>query len=135
MDAEQILKRHNLKNTGCRKFIIGELLDGDCALSESEIKKALPDLFDRVTFYRSLKTLEENSIIHRVVLHDSTVKYALNREVLPKGEHAHFHCMECDAVTCMETGALAPVAIPQGFSVDSMDVLLEGTCPGCKRQG
>ena len=73
MDAEQILKLHNLKNTGCRKFIISELLNNDSALSENEIKKALPDLFDRVTFYRSLKTLEEKSIIHRIVLHDSTV--------------------------------------------------------------
>ena len=70
MNAEQILKYHRLKNTGCRKFIITELLQNDSALSENEIKQALPDLFDRVTFYRSLKTLEEYKIIHRIVLHD-----------------------------------------------------------------
>ena len=133
MDAEQILKLHNLKNTGCRKFIISELLNNDSALSENEIKKALPDLFDRVTFYRSLKTLEEKSIIHRIVLHDSTVKYALNNEALPKGEHAHFHCIKCDAVTCLEAEVQAPVTMPKGFSVDSVGVLLEGTCPDCKR--
>ena len=133
MDTGQILKLHNLKNTGCRKFIISELLNNDSALSENEIKKALPDLFDRVTFYRSLKTLEEKNIIHRIVLHDSTVKYALNNEALPKGEHAHFHCIKCDTVTCLETEIHAPVAMPKGFSVDSVDVLLEGTCPDCKK--
>lgn len=133
MDVEQILKYHNLKSTGCRKFIISKLLNNNSALSENEIKKALPDLFDRVTFYRSLKTLEEKNIIHRIVLHDSTVKYALNNEALPKGEHAHFHCIKCDVVTCLETEVQAPVAMPEGFSVNSVEVLLEGTCPDCKK--
>lgn len=115
MNAEQILKHHDLKNTGCRKFIINELLNIDSALSENEIKQAMPDLFDRVTFYRSLKTLEENNIIHRVVLQDSTVKYALNKEVLPKGDHAHFHCIRCDSVTCIETQLPETPHLPEAF--------------------
>lgn len=132
MDAEQILKYHKLKNTGCRKFIISELLHNDSALSENEIKQSLPDLFDRVTFYRSLKTLEEYKIIHRIILHDAVVKYALNREVLPDGDHAHFHCVKCDSVTCLESELKTPTNLPGGFSVNSIDVLLEGTCPQCK---
>lgn len=133
MDAEQILKHHNLKNTGCRKFIITELLNSSAALSEHEIKQSLPDLFDRVTFYRSLKTLEESNIIHRVILHDSTVKYALNKEAFPEGDHAHFHCMQCDTVTCLDVPLPNPPHMPTGFSVASVDVLLEGTCPNCKK--
>lgn len=134
MDAEQILKHHNLKNTGCRKFIINELLNNNSALSEHEIKQALPDLFDRVTFYRSLKTLEENCIIHRIVLHDSTVKYALNNEALPKGEHAHFHCMKCDEVVCVETQVNVAVNLSKGFTIDTAQILLEGICPDCKEK-
>ncbi|MBK5720569.1 transcriptional repressor [Dysgonomonas sp. Marseille-P4677] len=132
MNAEEILKYHKLKNTGCRKFIITALLQKDLALSENEIKQSLPDLFDRVTFYRSLKTLEEYKIIHRIVLHDAVVKYALNREILPEGDHAHFHCVKCDSVTCLETKLKSPTSLPDGFSVNSIDVLLEGTCPECK---
>jgi len=132
MNAGQILRHHNLKNTGCRKFIINELLNIDSALSENEIKQAMPDLFDRVTFYRSLKTLEENNIIHRVVLHDSTIKYALNKELLPNGDHAHFHCVRCDSVTCLDTQLPEAPHMPDGFSVKSVEVLLEGTCPNCK---
>lgn len=131
MDAEQILKHHNLKNTGCRKFIISELLNNDMALSENEIKQALPDLFDRVTFYRSLKTLEEKNIIHRIVLHDSTIKYALNKNAFPEGDHVHFHCVECDTVMCMDAEIKAPSNIPQGYSVNTVDVILEGICPAC----
>lgn len=132
MNAEQILKLHKLKNTGCRKFIINELQNNDLAMSEHEIKQALPDLFDRVTFYRSLKTLEEYNIIHKIILHDSTVKYALNKEVISNGDHAHFHCIKCDEVTCMETLINPSLNIPEGFTIESVQILLEGTCPACK---
>lgn len=133
MDAEKILKLHNLKNTGCRKYIINELLKSESALSEYEIKQSLPDLFDRITFYRSLKTLEEKGIIHRVILHDATSKYALNKDILNNANHAHFHCVKCDEVVCLESQIAPPVDLPKGFSLDSAQVLFEGTCPHCKK--
>lgn len=132
--AEQILKNHNLKNTGCRKFIVNELLKHNTALSENEIKQALPDLFDRVTFYRSLKTLEENEIIHRIILHDTSVKYALNKNILPSGEHAHFHCIECNDVVCLETPLNVKPNLPNGFIFESAQVLLEGVCASCQKK-
>lgn len=122
----------NLKNTGCRKHIINELLNTESALSENEIKSALPDLFDRVTFYRSLKTLEEKEIIHRIVLHDTSIKYALNKDVVQKHNHAHFHCIDCDNVVCVESVLDNSIRMPNGFSVKSAQVLLEGVCPNCK---
>ena len=134
IDAAEILKQHKLKNTGCRKHIISELLKSEgSALSENEMKEALPELFDRVTFYRSLKTLEENNIIHRIVLHDATVKYALNAEKISSHEHAHFHCVACDQVICMDEPVYQPVSLPRGFSVASSQVLLEGKCPQCSQ--
>lgn len=134
MSAEEILKRHKLKNTGCRKFIISELLKNRTALSEQEIKITLPDLFDRVTFYRSLKTLEEKNILHRVVLHDATVKYALNNSSLNIHDHAHFHCTHCDGVICVEDKIDKAVHLPSGYSVHSAQVLLEGVCSNCSKR-
>lgn len=133
MNAEELLKNHQLKNTGCRKFILNELLESSTALSENEIKQKLPDLFDRVTFYRSLKVLEECSIIHRVVLHDSSVKYALSSNVLCAVNHAHFHCAKCDSVVCIDSEIVKLASMPKGFSVNSMNVLLEGICPQCHK--
>lgn len=134
MTADEILKSHNLKITGCRKFIVQELLNSNSALSEHEIKQALPDLFDRVTFYRSLKTLEECNIIHRIVLHDSTVKYALNNDIMQGNIHAHFHCMKCDEVMCFEMKLNTPIVPPDNYIIDSTQILLEGTCPRCSER-
>lgn len=134
MQAESILKHHNLKNTGCRKFILNKLLQNESALSEHEIKQDLPDLFDRVTFYRSIKTLEEAGIIHRIVLNDTTIKYALNKEAVPNDVHPHFHCVKCDEVICLETEIKTPANLPEGFSYATAQVLIEGTCPHCSHQ-
>lgn len=133
MAAEQILKLHNLKNTGCRKHIINELLNSESALSENEIKNSLPDIFDRVTFYRSLKTLEENNIIHKIVLDNMSVKYALNRDSIIMKSHPHFHCIKCDKVLCIDAVIPQKTDLPDGFSIKSATVLLEGTCSGCEK--
>lgn len=133
MDAEDILKAHNLKNTGCRKFIVNELLKSENALSENDIKALLPDLFDRVTFYRSLKTLEESGIIHKIVLHDTSVKYAINHKLMHGESHAHFHCTSCDEVVCLESTKSVLQNVPSEFSVETSQILLEGLCPDCKK--
>ena len=134
MNAKEILDRYHLKNTGCRKYIINELINSDCALSEHEMKLTLPDLFDRVTFYRSLKTLEEQKVIHKVVLHNNTIKYALNKDWEGIKEHPHFHCVKCDEVLCLDEASQQP-QVPKGFSVKSTQILLEGTCPSCIEKG
>ncbi|BES60240.1 transcriptional repressor [Dysgonomonas capnocytophagoides] len=82
MNAEQILKEHGVKKTVCRKCIIDKLIESDdTALTENEIKDAFLDLFDRVTFYRSLKTLEEAKVIHHIVTEQHYSKICLKQPV------------------------------------------------------
>lgn len=134
MSVDEILKTHNIKNTGCRKHILNELMSSRWALSENQIKDTLPDLFDRVTFYRSLKLLEAKNIIHRIVLSDATVKYALNGDTRAtiNSNHAHFHCTHCGKVICMKNVVDNTMHLPKDFIIKSVQVLIEGTCSGCK---
>lgn len=80
MTVENILRDYHLKSTTCRKFILNELLRSQTALTEHEIKTSFPDLFDRVTFYRTLKTLEDAGVIHKIVLQDNTIRYAVSKK-------------------------------------------------------
>lgn len=136
MNAEQILKQHGIKKTVCRKCIIDKLIESDdTALTENEIKDAFSGLFDRVTFYRSLKTLEEAKVIHRIVLNNNTVKYALSSLLVLSKIHPHFHCTSCDKVTCLDSSLLdRNLHLPSGYKVDSAQVLLEGICPDCLKK-
>lgn len=130
-NVEEILQRNELKNTACRKFIVGELLQSRTAMSEQELK-GNSELFDRVTFYRTLKTLEEHDIIHRIVLNDNTVKYALTRQ--KQGDthvHSHFHCERCDEVLCLRGKTRFDAELPEGYRQQEVFVVIEGICATC----
>lgn len=134
MTVEEILHAHDLKNTGCRKYILGELLKNEAAMSENELKESYPDLFDRVTLYRTLKTLEDRGIIHRIVLNDNSVKYALSRHHHEDDKlHSHFHCEKCDEVLCLEGATQFDTELPKGFVVKDVFVVVEGICADCVR--
>jgi Fur family ferric uptake transcriptional regulator len=134
MTVEEILHAHDLKNTGCRKYILRELLKNEAAMSENELKESYPDLFDRVTLYRTLKTLEDRGIIHRIVLNDNSVKYALNRHHHKENElHSHFHCEKCDEVLCLEGATHFDVELPENFVIKDVFVVVEGLCADCTR--
>lgn len=130
--AEKILHKYGLKSTGCRKFIVSRLLESDIALAENEIKVDYPDLFDRVTFYRTLITLEESEIIHKIVLNDNSVKYALNKHHNEDGNlHSHFHCGVCDDVFCLEGKTAFDAELPDNFTISEIFVVIEGLCSEC----
>lgn len=129
---ETILNKHELKNTGCRKFILNELLQSNTALSENEMKASFPDLFDRVTFYRTLKTLEEKNIIHKIILNDNTVKYALTHHQHENEQlHSHFHCEKCDDVLCLHGKTRFEADLPKNFVKKDVFVIIEGLCANC----
>ncbi len=105
------------------------------ALSENEIKGKFLDLFDRVTFYRTLITLEESEIIHKIVLNDNLVKYALNKHHHVIGNlHSHFHCNGCDDVICLEGKTKFDVELPVDFVQKEVFVLIEGVCASCNKE-
>ena len=131
ISVEDILQRNDLKNTACRKYIVGELLQSRTAMSEQELKGS-SDLFDRVTFYRTLKTLEEHEVIHRIVLNDNTVKYALTRQKQGLAHiHSHFHCERCDEVLCLRGKTRFEAELPEGNRQREVFVVIEGSCASC----
>ena len=95
MKPVDILNINNLKRTSCREGIIDVVMTANQALSESEVREKLSGNYDRTTFYRSFKTLEEHKIIHKIVIDNQVIKYALDNSVTHKNEHAHFFCNKC----------------------------------------
>ena len=132
MKATQILKSHNLKRTACREEILEAVLNADQALSENEIRERIKGHYDRTTLYRSFKTLEEKNIIHRIVIENHLVKFALHNALSHKDLHAHFYCNKCNAVQCMYALPLPEYKLPEGYSNDDTEVIIKGICANCK---
>ena len=134
MKAIDVLNSRNLKRTSCREGIIDVIMSSKQALSENEIREHLAGNYDRTTFYRSFKTLEEHNILHKIVVDNQLVKYALDNTLSHKDEHAHFYCNKCNTVKCMDFIPLHKYQLPDGYDDIETEVLIKGICSNCKRQ-
>jgi Fur family ferric uptake transcriptional regulator len=134
MNPVEILLQHNIKKTSPRVAIIQALQKGGIPLSEAEIKVEMGDLYDRITFYRSVKTLMEAGVLHRIVVDNTTVKYAMNHcEECHRHEpdHVHFFCKKCHALQCLNVTKIPTYDLPNGFMADEYEVIIKGLCINC----
>jgi Fur family transcriptional regulator, ferric uptake regulator len=130
MEAWEVLRDKNIKRTSCREGILTAVMQSGQALSESEIKDKLEACYDRTTFYRSFKTLEDSGLLHKVVIDSSTIKYAFGSIGGSLG-HAHFYCQGCGIVSCIENLPLALPSSVAGLRVRSADYIIRGECRSC----
>ncbi len=134
MTASDILEHHQVKKTTPRLALIQALQEGAGPLSETEIKEYMGELYDRVTFYRSVQTLSRAGIIHRIVADNVMVKYALNN--CENGhhhqvDHAHFYCHKCHNLYCLKSIRVQSLNLPAGFVDDEHDLVIRGKCKYC----
>jgi Fur family ferric uptake transcriptional regulator len=102
------------------------------ALSENEIREKLSGNYDRTTFYRSFKTLEEHGIVHKIVVDSQIVKYAPGNFITHKKEHPHFYCNDCHTLQCLESIPVQEIQLPDGYTELETEVIIKGICPSCK---
>lgn len=136
MNIRALLNRHALRLTESREEILLLFMEQGSALSQPEIEKSVQTC-DRVTIYRTLSTYLEKGIIHKVLDDSGLMKYALcstedcNQKHYHTHDHVHFKCKLCGDTTCIEEVLVAPFSLPQGFIVQEVNVLLQGTCSKC----
>ena len=135
MNAIELLKNKGLKKTAQRIMLINILQEKTVALTEDDIKQDMGEVYDRITFYRTIQTLLDAELIHRITINNKTVKYALNETSVHNHNHGHFFCKKCHSVTCL--GEIPPINynLPTGYKEDDCEVLIKGYCCGCMKQG
>lgn len=110
--------RHALRQAG-RPLSPREILDS--------ARDSVPGI-GIATVYRNVKALVGDGWLRTVDLPGAPSRY----EVAGKDHHHHFHCRHCDRVFEVEEcpGTLQDIA-PQGFELDSHEIILYGTCETC----
>lgn len=136
MTVENILKSNGLRITESRVDLLNLFVQSEASLSNQDIEEALPDA-DRITMYRTLKSFEEKGIIHRALDHTQTTRYALCHSDCSTHDHhdnhVHFHCDRCDNTYCVEEATVPYIKVPEGYEVEAVDIIMNGTCDKCKR--
>jgi Fur family ferric uptake transcriptional regulator len=131
---KEIIEALGLRYTASRLAVLSVLTNTTNALTHQEVLNALDAAieYDRVTIYRVLDWLVENSIAHKVVGQDRAWRFQLTRDDT-QHRHAHFQCTDCRKVYCLaEIQPELAQAIPAHFTVNSVELNLKGRCADCE---
>jgi Fur family ferric uptake transcriptional regulator len=140
--ANEILAKLPGRRTRGRTHVLAALIECRSALTHTEVELLLPPelSLDRVTLYRILDWLTEHRVVHRVTGADRAVRYAFTERWASSDEtvaatHAHYQCDKCGRVGCLDDVDAAGMAVPQGFEVRQVDILVRGICEKCDGKG
>jgi Fur family ferric uptake transcriptional regulator len=130
------LERRGYRPGAARATVVELLGRQHCCLSAKEITAALHAEGREVglaSVYRALEVLDELKLVQRLDAGEGVVRY----EPVHAGGHHHHHivCEGCGGVAAYEDDelerAIGQLAARLSWAVDSHDVVLRGTCPGC----
>lgn len=135
-DSSEFLRRHGLRSTAPRHFVMDALaLSG--ALSPADIAKRIRKKGHSagiVTVYRVLAALESVSLVHR---HPAEGLFSLCTLPDQAGHHILLHCTHCGKIDETQDSALCRhedrAAESMGFRADQHLTELLGTCRSCSR--
>ena len=134
---DEILRHNSLSVTESRKKILNIFLSHTSALAHRDIERKAGEKFDRVTVYRTLQTFVEKGIIHTIPTTDNSVRYALCKSECTEGhhhdDHIHFICINCGSAICLEDVAIPEIRLPKGYSQNTVEVVVKGSCDDCKQ--
>jgi len=131
---EKILEARTVRPTAMRLLVLQFLLDKEVAVSLTNIEEYF-DNSDRTTLYRTLKTFEENGIVHQIDDGTGTSKYAICEEhcncEVEQDLHLHFHCTNCNNTVCLTEHKIPHINLPDGYIAENVNLVVKGICDKC----
>ncbi len=117
-----------------RLLVLKALSAQYAAISLSELEKQF-EKSDRITLYRTLKTFQENGLVHSIDDGTGAPKYALCEEGcecnIDRDMHVHFHCRICSETFCLPKYKIPEIQLPHAFVGEEANLVVKGICGKC----
>jgi Fur family ferric uptake transcriptional regulator len=131
---EELFNAKNIRITAMRMLIYKFLAKKQVAVTLSDIENAF-EKSDRTTLYRTIKTFEENEIVHQIDDGTGITKYALCEQgcncEIDTDLHLHFHCKNCNETSCLTDHKIPQIKVPKGFVSENVNLVVKGICDKC----
>lgn len=125
------LRDQGFKITGPRSLVLEHLAGHDQNFTAEELAAALSPV-GRATVYRTIKLLQEQGLLCRVIMNDGGVSYRLSHTA----HHHHLVCVSCGATEDVHLADVEPVLSKvreaTDYDIVSHRIELYGVCPACK---
>ena len=133
-EIEKTLENHQVRPTAMRILIYKYLAEMKITVALTDIESAFAKA-ERTTLYRTIKTFEENGIVHHIEDGTGITKYALCEPGcncdLEQDLHLHFHCHNCDETVCLTEHKIPHINLPDGYVAENANLVLKGICEKC----
>jgi Fur family ferric uptake transcriptional regulator len=132
-ETDKKLTMRNIKPTAMRELVLKVLTEQNVAINLTDLEQKF-DNADKTTLYRTLKTFEENKLIHSIDDGTGSVKYALCKETCqchPEDLHVHFLCTKCQQTYCLNDISIPSIELPVNFKLETINMVVKGICPNC----
>jgi Fur family ferric uptake transcriptional regulator len=135
-EIEKTLENKSVRPTAMRILIYKYMAEKNIAVALTDIENAF-DKAERTTLYRTLKTFEENGIVHQIDDGTNISKFALcepgcNCEI-DQDLHLHFHCSNCDKTVCLTEHKIPHINLPTGYIAEDANLVIKGICDTCSQ--
>jgi Fur family transcriptional regulator, ferric uptake regulator len=138
--AKELLRGVGMRVTTVRVAILEALGGAKAPVTAQELADQLAEA-DRVTIYRTLNSLVEAGLAHKVDPGDRVFRFGLTggakKQDTAGHGHPHFVCDECGNVECLEDTEVivqkkkGAAPVKKKMRLSAKDVLLHGTCEEC----
>ena len=133
-EIEKTLNSFNVRPTAMRLLIYKFLAEKEVAVTLSDIENAF-EKADRTTLYRTIKTFEDNDIVHQIDDGTGITKYSLCEQgcncEIETDLHLHFHCNNCNETVCLTEHKIPQIKVPDGFVSENVNLVVKGICDKC----
>jgi Fur family transcriptional regulator, ferric uptake regulator len=129
-DSRAILTKHHINITKTRIALLESFLQSSEPLTLKDFySDSMPEL-NRISIFRTLKLFLHKKIIYRVHTTERTSRYLLRRSTT--SVHSNFICRICKKVMPVNTIDLPEVELPEDFTQQNIEIIIEGLCDACK---
>ena len=91
---------------------------------------------DKASIFRVLELFAGKELIHVIEDGSRSQKYEVchgHSHHTIQDQHVHFYCEHCGQVYCFEDITAPAVKLPADFEVKSLNYMLKGVCPRCRK--
>jgi len=136
LKVKKIIHSKGISATKSRISVLKAFIKLNKSVALSDIKLLVKNI-DRVTLFRILNMFEKKHLIHKIVLNNGSILYALcNSDCSVKvghlDNHIHFSCTKCEEVICLDIPNYPSIKVPN-FLFDNLNINASGICDSCNQ--
>lgn len=131
-DTRAILRKYRVYITKARLLMLDAFLRSGNPLTRNDFYNDSSPELNRITIFRTLKLFLNRKIIYRVHATDRVSRYLLRQTAT--SVHSNFICRVCKKVIPLKTIDPPEVELPEDYTQQNTEIIIEGLCDTCKNK-